>query len=96
MILDIEIKIKQHNKHVNNLVCVLDEKMLGETMALRVTEKISSRLMFRYRKNRVLGCSSSRPLSIALIQLHFDCCLYCVVLKLAGERYGASCTKQMH
>ena len=33
-----EIKIKQY-KHVNYLGCVLDETVLGETMALRVTEK---------------------------------------------------------
>ena len=45
LILDIEIKIKQHNKHVNYLGCVLHEIMLGETMALRAIEKINSRLM---------------------------------------------------
>ena len=33
-----EIKIKQH-KHVNYLVCVLDETMSGQTMALRVIKK---------------------------------------------------------
>ena len=38
-----DMKIKQ-NKHVNYLGCMLDESMLGETMALRVTEKIKSRL----------------------------------------------------
>ena len=38
-----EIKIKQH-KHVNYLGFVLDEAISGETMALRVIEKISSRL----------------------------------------------------
>ena len=53
-----EIKIKQH-KHMNYLGCVLDETMSGETMALRVIEKINSRLKFLYRKNR-------------LIQPHFD------------------------
>ena len=62
MILDIEIKIKQHNKHVNDLGCVLDETMLGETMALRVIEKINSRLMFRYQK---IGFSDA-PLRRAL------------------------------
>ena len=45
-----QIKIKQH-KHVNYLGCVLDETMLGETMALTVVAKISSRLKFLYRKN---------------------------------------------
>ena len=42
-----EIKIKQH-KHVNYLGCMLDETMSGETMALRVIEKINSRLKFLY------------------------------------------------
>ena len=51
-------KIKQH-KHMNYLRYVLDETMPGETMALRVIEKINSRLKFLYRKNR-------------LIQPHFD------------------------
>ena len=59
MILNIEIKIKQHNKHMNYLGCVLDETMLGETMALRVIEKFNSRLMFRYQKNWFFGCSPS-------------------------------------
>ena len=49
----------RHNKHVNYLGCVLDKTMLDETMALRVIEKINSRLTLRYRKNRFFGCSSS-------------------------------------
>ena len=51
--------MKQYNKHVNYLGCVLDETMLGETMALRVIEKINSRLKFHCRKNRFFGCSPS-------------------------------------
>ena len=35
-----DIKIKQH-KHVNFLMCVLDEAMSGETMAHRVIEKLT-------------------------------------------------------
>ena len=46
-----DIKIKQY-KHVNYLGCMLDESMSGETMALRVIEKINSRLKFLYQKNR--------------------------------------------
>ena len=42
-----DIKIKQY-KHVNYLGCMLDESMSGETMALRVIEKINSRLKFLY------------------------------------------------
>ena len=41
------MEIKQH-KHVNYLGCVLDETMSNETMALRVIEKINSRLKFLY------------------------------------------------
>ena len=40
-----EIEMKQH-KHVNYLGCVLDETVLGETMACRITEKINSRQKF--------------------------------------------------
>ena len=47
-----EIKIKQH-KHANYLGCVLDETMWGETMALRVTEEINSRLKFLHRTKSV-------------------------------------------
>ena len=36
---------------MNYLGCMLDESMPGETMALRVIEKIHSRLKFLYRKN---------------------------------------------
>ena len=35
-----------------NYLGVLDESMSGETMALRVIEKINSRLKFLYQKNR--------------------------------------------
>ena len=44
---------------MNYLGCVLDETMLGETMALRVIEEFNSRLMFRYQKNWLFGCSPS-------------------------------------
>ena len=41
-------------------------------MALRVTEKIISRLNFLYRKNQFLDVPLRRLLCNALIQLHFD------------------------
>ena len=66
-----DIKIKQH-KHANYLGCVLDESMLGETMALTVIEKINSRLKFLYQKNRFLDVPLHRLLCKALIQPHFD------------------------
>ena len=51
---------------------MLDESMLGETIALRVIEKIFSRLKFLYRKNRFLDVPLRRLLCNALIQHHFD------------------------
>ena len=66
-----DIKIKKY-KHVNYLGSMLDESMLGETMALRVIEKIFSRLKFLYRKNRLLDVPLRRLLCNALIQHHFD------------------------
>ena len=72
--------MKQH-KHVNYLGCVLDETMLGEIMAHRVIEKINSRVMSCCRKNWFLDVPHLRVLYNALIQCHFDCCLYYVVVK---------------
>ena len=47
--------------------------MSGETMALRVIEKINSRPKFLYRKNRFLDVPIRRPLLCnALNQPHFD------------------------
>ena len=46
--------------------------MSDETMALRVIEKINSRLKFLYRKNRFLDVPLRRLLCNALIQPHFD------------------------
>ena len=57
---------------MNYLGCVLDETMSGETMVLRVIEKINSRLKFLYRKNRFLDFPLRRLLCNALIQPHFD------------------------
>ena len=57
---------------MNYLGCMLDESMSGETMALRVIEKINTRLKFRYRKNRILDVSHRRRLCSALIEPHFD------------------------
>ena len=72
--------MKQH-KHVNYLGCVLDQTMLDEIMAHRVIEKINSRLMSCCRKNWFLDVPLRRVLYNALIQRHFDSCLYCVVVK---------------
>ena len=47
------IKIKQHSK-VKYLGCILDETLNGESMALSVLNKVSSKLKFLYRKNRFL------------------------------------------
>ena len=52
--------------------CMLDETMSGETMALRVVEKINSKLKFLYRENRFLDLLLRRLLCNALIQPYFD------------------------
>ena len=46
--------------------------MLGETMVLRLIEKINPRLKFLYQKNRFLDVPLRRLLCNALIQSHFD------------------------
>ena len=44
------IKVTQH-KEINYLGCLFDEKSSGESMALRVIEKINGRLKFLWRKH---------------------------------------------
>ena len=57
---------------MNDLGCMLDESMSSETMALRVIEKIKSRLKFLYRKNQFSDVPLRRLPCDALIQPHFD------------------------
>ena len=64
------IQIKQHSK-VTYLGCILDETMSGESMALKVINKINSRLKFLDRKNKFLTPAPRRLLCNALIQPHF-------------------------
>ena len=91
-----EIKIKQ-NKHVNYLACVLDETVSGDTMALRVTEKINSRLKFLYRKNQFLDVLHCRLFCNVLTQPHFDCACTAWYPQLAKKlKNKLQVTKQMH
>ena len=48
-----DINIKQHLE-VTYLGCVLDETMSGESMALKVMNKINGKLKSLYKKNRFL------------------------------------------
>ena len=66
-----EIIIKQHSK-VTYLGCILDCHLSGEGMAIKVLNKINSKLKFLYRKQNVLNVSLRRLSCNALIQLHFD------------------------
>ena len=63
--------IKQHSK-VKYLGCILDETVSGVSMALKVINKINSRLKFLHRKNKFLTPAPPRLLCNALIQPHFD------------------------
>ena len=45
------IQVKQHSK-VTYLGCILDDTMSGESMALKVINKINSRLKLLHRKNQ--------------------------------------------
>ena len=44
---------QQHAK-VKYLICILDESLSGESMALNVIYKMNSRLTFLHRQNRFL------------------------------------------
>ena len=65
------VPIKQHAS-VNYLGCILDQTVSGETMGLKVINKINSRLRFLYRKQSFLSPKLKRTLCNALIQPHFD------------------------
>ena len=74
-ICQLNIKYKDINiKHfeVTFLEFMLDETMSGELMALKIINKINSKLKFLYRKNRFLRPEIRRILCSALIQPHFD------------------------
>ena len=66
-----DIQIKQHSK-VTYLGCILDETLSGESMALKVINKINSRLKFLHRKNNFLTPALHRFLCNSFIQPHFD------------------------
>ena len=65
------INIKQYSK-VTYLGCELDKNLSGKAMALKVINKIDSRLHFLYRKSRYLSSYLKRLLYNAIIQPHFD------------------------
>ena len=54
------------------LGCILDESLSRESMALKVIDKINSRLKFLHRQNRFSTFPLRRRLCNALIQPHFD------------------------
>ena len=66
-----EIHIKQYYT-VTYLGCLLDQTLSGESMTSKVTNKITSRLRFLYRKSRFLYPPLRRLLCNSLIQPHFD------------------------
>ena len=61
-----------YNSKVTYLGCILDETISGESMALKVINKINSRLKFIHRKNKFLTPALRRLLYNALVQPHFD------------------------
>ena len=66
-----EIEIKQH-KEVKYLGCIFECNTSGEAMAVKVLNKVNSRLRFLYRKQSILNGPLRRLLCNALIQPHFD------------------------
>ena len=66
-----DINIKQHSE-VTYFGCMLDKTMSGEPMALKVINKVNSKLKFLYRKNTFLSPELRRMLCNVVIQPHFD------------------------
>ena len=52
--------------------CIFDSNISGEGMAVKVLNKVNSRLRFLYRKQSLLNTPLRRLLCNALIQPHFD------------------------
>ena len=78
------VKIKHFSK-VTYLGCVLDECLTGESMAMQVHTKVTSKLKFWYRENRFLSEDLRRLLCKAFIQPHFHyVCMACIVFKFKG------------
>ena len=65
------MKVKQYSEIIY-LLCILDESLSRESMALNVVSKINTRLKFLYRKNKFLSPQSRRLLCNAHTQPHFD------------------------
>ena len=65
------IKIKQYSK-VTYLGYIFDETCSGESMAIHVINKISTRLRFLYHQNRFLNFPLCRLLCNAMIQTFLD------------------------
>ena len=92
-----DVKIKHYWK-VTYLCCELDESLRGETMALKVINKINGSLKFLYRKNRYLTPYLKGLLRNGLIQPHFDyaCSAWYQNLNKKIEKQTANCPKQMY
>ena len=67
-----DVRIKQYSK-MTYLGCVLDGCLIGESMAMQVCTKVTSKLKFLYRKNRFLSKFLRRLLCDTLILSHFHC-----------------------
>ena len=66
-----EMRIEQHQT-ATYLGCLLDKTLSGRSMALKVLNKINSRLKFLFRGNEFLLPRLRRILCNSLIQPHFD------------------------
>ena len=62
------MRSQQQHAKVKYLICILDESLSGESMALNVIYKINSRLTFLHRQNRFLTPPLRWLLCNALIQ----------------------------
>ena len=75
-----EFSIKCDDTVVNRVDCVkylgifLDQRLTGESHALKAIKKISARISFLYRKSTLLDLKTRTTLCLALIQPHFDYC----------------------
>ena len=66
-----DIEIKQYSK-VSYLGCILDETLSGESMAIRVINKINTQLRLLYRQNTFFNIPLRRFLCNVMIQPFFD------------------------
>ena len=69
MVGEVEVSAKEE---VTYLGCILDSKVTGESMALKVVSRVNQRVKFLTRTSKFINPAALKILAEALVQCHFD------------------------